>query len=279
MELIEALELLGLPVAEGEEITAETLTKKRDEVFIARSLAAQDETINKAAVGKFAGAATSALKREAKSLGIEFTKEEAELPLPELITLKSKRMGEALEKIKAESQSSADSRVMALEQEKSKAMGDVTSLKAMLAEKEELLEATKLEKETTVRQFKIGLQLDALKSKVKFSETATEMAKVGFATYLEGKYAFGLDEASGALTVTDKEGKAIQNAKKTGFASPEEVYLMEAELNGMIAKSNPSGKTGGTPPLRVPGSGTGSETQTSPIYQAKMAKRLQEQGN
>lgn len=109
-----------------------------------------------------------------------------------------------------------------------------------------------------LKKTSLDYALTGLKSKLQYADdfASDELKKKGFDSHINENYNFDFNEAN-ELVVTTKKGEPIQNEKKTGFLSPED--LMKTELkkfNGLkivAAPGAPKPKPEPPAPVKVQG--------------------------
>lgn len=96
----------------------------------------------------------------------------------------------------------------------------------------------KTTKETDIKKYKIGHQLNEVKSRIAFRDDVTDIEREGFNSYLNNNFQFDLDEKDNLL-VKDKEGKPILNKKAAGkISEPFDIMSEIAESNKLMKKNN-----------------------------------------
>lgn len=121
-------------------------------------------------------------------------------------------------------------------------------------------EKEKLDAEWSGKLKKTSLDyaITGLKSKIPFADdfAADELKKKGFDSHINESFVFDFNEAN-ELIVTTKKGEPIQNEKKTGFLSPEDVLKTELKkFNGLkivAAPGAPKPKPEPPAPVKVQG--------------------------
>jgi hypothetical protein len=224
------------------------LKEKFHELFVARSLADTDEEIASKVVGKRLGAITTLAKRE---FGLESSEIEGK-KVEEILSIGASKFKTKVEELtkaaegKNPEAAEWEKKLKAIETEREQ-------FKRMAEEKQSEFEAFKNEATTKEKNLRLNYALTGIKSKIEWSDTANEIAKKGFDAHLKEVYSFDLND-KGELIATDANGQPVQNAKKTGFLTPEEVIKTEALKFNLLKLSNPpSGGAGdgkGTPPQK-----------------------------
>lgn len=210
--------------------------------FVSRKLADSDDEIVSRIVGKRMGSIETAIKRE---LGIEGEEAKGK-KVEELITLGATKLKTQLEQAKAAAPADVkewESKLNTIAQERDQ-------FKQLVSAKEAEFEGFKNEALTKEKNLKLNFTLNNIKSKIKWSETASEIVKKGFDAHINENYVFDFEDGD-KLVVKGKDGNPIPNEKKTGFLSPEELFTLEAAKHNLIQLGNPTPpkpQGGGNPP-------------------------------
>lgn len=207
---------------------------KFHEQFVARAIADSDEEIVNKITGKRMGVLTNLAKRE---FGLESSEIEGK-KFEELITIVSKKTKAQIEELRTAAEGKNpdakewESKIAAAQKERDQ-------FKQMAEDKEKEFGDFRQTAEQEKKGLKLGFALTGLKSTIEWSEGATEIAKKGFDAHMSENYKFDFDE-TGNLLAFDKAGNKIENGKKTGFLSPDEVYKAEAAKHNLLKMANPN---------------------------------------
>lgn len=227
--LKEFLKELDLPEELAEKPVAE-IKDKFHEQFVSRKIADSDPDIVKNITGK----TFSILRRQfGNEFGIE--KEEYEsLKFEDLIKKGASKTKEQIEALKkaAEGKGPDNKELETLTKERDQ-------YKSMVETKDNEFTSFKQQAEQEKKGLMLGYHLTGLKSKIEWSDQATEIAKKGFDLHMAENFKFDFDE-TGNLLAFDKTGNKIENAKKTGFLGPDEIFKAEAAKHGLLKMSNPN---------------------------------------
>lgn len=237
---------------------------KFHEQFVARAIADSDEEIVNKITGKRMGVLTNLAKRE---FGLESSEIEGK-KFEELITIASKKTKAQIEELKAAAEGKNpdakewETKIKAAQTERDQ-------FKKMAEEKDREFGEFKQTAEQEKKGLKLGFALTGIKSKIEWSETANDLAKKGFDAHINENYKFDFDE-SGNLLAFDKSGNKVENSKKTGFLTPDEVYKAEAAKHGLLKLANPN-------PVKRPGERNNeSSVKTPDGYTRRLPKAAEE---
>lgn len=210
--------------------------------FVSRKLADADDEIVNRIVGKRMGSIETAIKRE---LGVEGEEAKGK-KVEELISIGASKLKAQLEEVKKAAPTDAKE----WEAKLNAAFQERDQFKQLVKAKEEEFEGFKNEALTKEKNLKLNFNLNAIKGKIKWSETASEIVKKGFDAHINENYVFDFEDGD-KLVVKGKDGNPIPNEKKTGFLSPEELFTLEAAKHNLIQLGNPTPpkpQGGGNPP-------------------------------
>lgn len=265
-QILKALKLDGKTFETEEEFVAE-FGKSYNPVG-----APVDDVTKERIVGGLVGTIKTAVKRELKERGIDFSFDDskkvydslidgirtlAETKDSEILTLKEKSGDGNDEKLKT---LSAD-----LDKWKNKYNEEKTARETAIADAQNKFQEYEGKIKTTKKDF---LLTKTKEQSVKWKQGASELEKRGFETLLNEKYNFDLDESDN-LIATDKQGKQIPNPKVAGqFLSLPEVLEMEGvaqkvwEVNSHAKNNSPTPAKVATTPTPV--NTTGVERPLAP---------------
>jgi len=205
-----------------------------NEKHISREQAVKDPDIKSAITGAAFGSMFQDGKRTFKELGVEF--EDGEVPKNDVKALfeigKTKLAG------KIEELSKAAPDVTEWEKKLAKATGKNAELSGLLETTKAQLEKVETETAAKVKGVKLDVAKKDIFGKIKFSESANEVARRGFESIAFEKYTLDIDDETGAAIVLDAKTKQrIPSTDKHGeFATPEQIFSKEAEILGLTAK-------------------------------------------
>lgn len=237
------LKELDLPEDLAEKPIDEVKTKFHEE-FVARKIADSDPDIVNRITGSRLGKITNFMKQN-------FAFEEAEVKdktLEDVIGMAAKKVKSEMDTLKAQLEGKNpdakewENKIKGIQDERDK-------FKKMAEDKEQEFEGFRTQALTEQKNLKLGYALNGLRSKIEWSEQATDISKKGFDAHIHENYKFDFNEA-GDLEVFGKDGNKIQNGKKTGFLTAEEVFKTEAQKHNLLKLTNPSPKptpAGGPP--------------------------------
>lgn len=227
--LKEFLKELDLPEELAEKPVAE-IKDKFHEQFVSRKIADSDPDIVKNITGKTLGILS---RKFGTAFDIPKTDYET-MKFEDLIDGAAKKTKEQMEALKkaAEGKGPDNKELETLTKERDQ-------YKSMVETKETEFTSFKQQAEQEKKGLMLGYHLTGLKSKIEWSDQATEIAKKGFDLHMAENFKFDFDE-SGNLLAFDKAGNKIENAKKTGFLGPDEIFKAEAAKHGLLKMSNPN---------------------------------------
>jgi hypothetical protein len=226
--------------------TMEQLGQELEKSWVHRKLATTDPEIKKSLFGEVFSKLNTKAVQNFKEFGITQA-EIKDLKFEEVLDMVKSKAEAKLQEAQAASTQGADDRVKTLS-EQLEAMKKETAAERKLRE-----DATKaLEDERAALSAKErGWMLDQARknalSKVPIIDDANPATLKGFQVILAEKYQHDLDE-QGNLVFKDLSGNPIQNEKKTGFATAEEILLREADEMKLLKKSGGAPQGGYQPP-------------------------------
>ncbi len=232
-----ALELKDFGAFLDIEITDETTTDQVKDAFNSKYVTTENHS---KALGEVNGILTSAIKKEAKGIDLEFKPEDIkDKTTKELISIFAVNAKAKFTQYETDKGSTN-------EQLEEKYKGDIDKYKGQLVEKETLLtdlqgvhEAYKTGVVQKERTSKIQGELGKSISTLKFSESVHPLAQEGFKSQLSSKYSFDLNE-EGKHVVKDADGKLITSKIKAGEpASYDEVIATAFKDSGLEQVANP----------------------------------------
>lgn len=242
-----------------------------DTDFIRRKAVTEDEELQKAITGRRLGHIETELKKTAKDVGVDLEGEELKgLKVEELSNL---ILSKAIEAGKAkatdlQSQLDASDKEEVVKQLNEK----ITGLEGKLGEERTAKKTVQdeyatFQSDSNTREVKNKIQFisEQAFNEVKFKEGITDVERLGFKGLFDSKFNLGLDPENGAVIVTDKEGKKINNPDKAGdFLNLGS--LLEQEANGQkLLKLNANG--GQTAPAPFSANGNGAQNGATPQVQ------------
>lgn len=233
----EVLELFGFE-GDAENATIEELEQFKDTTYIGRKIAATDPDIISQATGRVTGAALTAAKRGAKSLGIEINPDDIKgMKIEETIDFINEKVAAKLQSLEETAKSGNDKKA-------NEALAALEDWKKKYKEIEELSE-NRLNELNTIKQnaaseiknYKISDKFGKIKSSIPFSENANELTLKGFDNHLKENFIYELDENENPVMLS-KDGSRIISANKIDFETPENIIKREADKFGILKKNN-----------------------------------------
>lgn len=236
MELKDALKAIGLP----EDIDSpEKLVEAHRSSYLLKGEAHEDEAVVAKVSGKIFGELTTVAKRE---FGLE-SSEIKDKPLRDIIKLGVEKKNTLIQSLEETASKGSEEVINKLKSDTEKYKGEAKQYKGDL----EKLLGEKAELENTfnskLKQFKVENHYKDVFAKLPLSESATEVAKLGFNTLIQSNYKLDVGDDD-SIMVLDSKGQKIPNPKQTGtYLGLAEVLEMEAEKNGLLKKNNlPGGR-------------------------------------
>jgi hypothetical protein len=204
---------------------------------ISREMAVKDSEIKAAVTGAAYGSIFRDAKRTFKDLGVEFEAGEvADNDVKALFEVGKTKVGSRLEELtKAAPDVEKWQKDIEKERQRSK------DLNGLLESTKSELEKAISEKTTAVKGVKLDIARKDIYRKLPFSSTIKEVEKRGFDSIINEKYKLDIDDETGSTVILDAKTNArIKSAaKSTEFATPEEIFTIEAEKEGLLAKVDP----------------------------------------
>jgi len=255
--------VIGFTIEDEEKLNVEDLTKFIDEKFVAREHATKDQKIIDSVFGKTVGS----LRTKIKQLG-EFDAKEIEgAKIEDLLEKFNEKKNAQIEELKTKGKDGNDKKLNDLIAELDKEKLSKSELKKALEEKETYIQTKESEFGNTFKSYKINDKVSKIKSSLNFIDDfqKKEVLKTGFDALVNSKYKFELNDKD-EVEIFTADGSHIKNPKKAGeFLKPEEVLLIEAELQGLIKKNN-AGNEKKT--IFVPGTDEGNQQIKSKVHPA-----------
>lgn len=240
MEIKDLTEYLGIEL--GEDATIDTFKESFSTQFVRKDRAADDEEIQKAIFGKQTREFATEVKRAAKESGIELSEEEAKLPVKDLVRLLPTKKDEfytgQIEKLKEGTKKPSEA-VQEWEQKYNQLNNKYEDTVSLLNNTKSTLEQKEQEFVTFQKNFKKNEVVKDVWSKANsfISDTASELEKTGFVSYINSNYTIDLEDDKPIIL---KDGHRIPDPNKAGeFLDPITAIKMEAEKNKILKVSNP----------------------------------------
>lgn len=240
MEIKDLTEYLGIEL--GEDATIDTFKESFSSQFVRKDRAADDEEIQKAIFGKQTREFATEVKRAAKESGIELSEEEAKLPVKDLVRLLPTKKDEfytgQIEKLKEGAKKPSEA-VQEWEQKYNQLNNKYEDTVSLLNNTKSTLEQKEQEFVTFQKNFKKNEVVKDVWSKANsfISDTASELEKTGFVSYINSNYTIDLEDDKPIIL---KDGHRIPDPNKAGeFLDPITAIKMEAEKNKILKVSNP----------------------------------------
>lgn len=233
LELKDALTCLGIDI-DPATAKVEDFKTAVDAKFITLDEATKNPDIMKKAVGSFGFEVNDALKKE---FGLEKS-EIKDLPTKEIVQFAAKKLMGKIKELEDSAGKGVDEKVKELTGKIEKLQGVANQYKSDLDKTAGELETEKTNFSTKLKGFKVQNLMKDAKSKLAWSEQATEVSKRGFDAIISDKYVIEVGDDD-AVSILDKAGKKIPHPKKTGtYLGIDEVMDMELESAGLKKKNN-----------------------------------------
>ena len=240
MEIKDLTEYLGIEL--GEDATIDNFKESFSSQFVRKDRAADDEEIQRAIFGKQTREFATEVKRAAKESGIELSEDEAKLPVKDLVRLLPTKKDEfytgQIEKLK-EGAKKPSEQVQEWEQKYSQLNNKYEDTVNLLNNTKSTLEQKEQEFVTFKKDFKKNEAVKDVWSKANsfISDTASELEKTGFVSYINQNYTIDLEDDKPVIL---KDGHRIPDPNKAGeFLDPITAIRMEAEKNKILKVTNP----------------------------------------
>lgn len=243
IEAKDLLSYLGLDTLDPTKATMDEVRAAFDPRFILRDKAAEDEAIRTAVAGTVVKSAATEIKRVAKHNGIELNTDETGKPLQDLaalvLTRQSEMFNSKIEELNKKITAPNDA-LKDLEDKFKRAQERADAEATAKAQLAEQLTAKDKEVADFKRGYKLGQVKETLFKSLPFSDTATDLVKRGFNSYIAEKYVIDLNDKDEPI-IKDRTGAFIPDPSKNGYhLSPEAVLakeLAEQKLNKVVDTS------------------------------------------
>lgn len=237
MEIKDVLEALGLPDSID---SKEKLVEAHRGMYLLTTEAHENEAVSAKITGRIFGE----LGKEAKKL-FDFSNEEIkDKPFREILSAGVKKHTDAIKMLEETAGKGSEEIIQKAKAEADKYKSEAKQYKGDLEKL--VLEKQEIENTFTgkLKQFKVDSALKDAMGKLTFSESATDVAKIGFNTLFASKYKLDLGEDD-TVVVLDVKGNKVPHPSQTGkYLSLSEVLEAEAKANSLIKQNN-------LPPARV----------------------------
>lgn len=164
--------------------------------------------------------------------------ETSEMTVEEKIKLAGKNVKDKIKEYESGGTHGGDEE---LKKKLEKVTGELTQHKELLTQSKQTLEQKEQEWTSTLKNKTRDIHLRDIKTKIPVVDQPDPYKLRGVDAEISEKYAFELDDEE-KLIVKDKTGNLVQNEKKTGFLSAEDVYKLEYQKAGLL-KMNSGGTT------------------------------------
>lgn len=219
--------------------TIEQLGQELEKSWVHRKLATQDPEIK----GKLVGEIFSKLNTKAVQNFKEFGLTQAEikdLKFEDVLDLAKSKAEAKVKELQAAAAQGGDDRVKTLSEQLEAMKKETAAERKLREEATAALEEERSKASEKERNWMLDNARKNALSKVPLVDDASPAAIKGFQVILQEKYKHDLDD-QGNLVFKDLQGNPIQNEKKTGFATAEEILLREADEMKLLKKSNGAG--------------------------------------
>lgn len=232
MEIAEIKQFLGLP---DEVDSLEKFKEHFNSSFVNKEKAHLDETVKSRATGDVLRRISSKVANELGDFGIKTSDFEGK-PFEEVVSVAAQNAKQRIQEL-SESQGKPDKRYQDLESQFQTIKQERDQFKGQLSQVAGEFETFKAQKDNEVKNWKIGIKLNEVKSKITFVDGISDIQRKGFESVLN-EYKFDLDETDN-LVVKDNNGNFIPSKSKAGaFADAYEVMDFLADANGLKKKNN-----------------------------------------
>jgi len=207
--------------------------------YVSRQIAIEDEDIKSKVTGKVLGTLDTKVRRE-----FGLTDDEAKgKKVSELIEIgmakQKATIDELQSKIKAGKADGDDEAVKKLQEDLAETKRRAKEFEAVATESVNQVNVLKETHQKELQGFEVNFKLSNLKAEITWAESANLFAKKGWENHIAENYNFAMND--GKLIVTDKEGNQIKNENGTGFISPKDLLIKEADSAGLIKKAGAAG--------------------------------------
>lgn len=248
MSLKSIAETVGFNLEDESKFDLNEFKTHLDTNYILRDNVLKDEDLKKKVTGNIFGKLNT---KAAQTFGLT-SSEVKEKSMEEIFETVKTKYENQLEEAKSAAGGSDDERVKALEKKLATKEAEFEQVKSGLTDWEKKYNEDTAQLRDKAKNTQLNYKLTEAFGGVNFIDeyNTNEITKAGFKTLINTKYKVDLDEESGCLTVTDKDGKPIKHPSKTGhFADFKTVLEMEADANKLLKKNNGGGKV--TAPTKV----------------------------
>jgi len=240
MDVKELLSALDIQISE--EATLDQVKDAIHDKYVSRSIAHEDETVRNKVLGKELNVLERNIKKGLKAAGYddldEFNLKAFESDDPTINPLHGIRehYQSQIDKLKAAGDKGNSQKVQELEEQIAKLDRDAKSYKSMLDEKDSEFSSFREQVETEKKQWFINQTYNEAFKKHKLSDTVDEYKLKGFEAIMRDKYKFDLEDNK--VVVYNADGERVKNAKRSDFATIDEVLNSELEAANMLKKNN-----------------------------------------
>jgi hypothetical protein len=240
MSLKSIAETVGFNLEDESKFDLNEFKTHLDTNYILRDNVLKDEDLKKKVTGNIFGKLNT---KAAQTFGLT-SGEVKEKSMEEIFEAVKSKYEAQIAEAKSAAGGSDDERVKALEKKLKAKEDEYEQVKGGLTEWETKYNTDTTELKTKAKNTQLNYKLNEAFSKVGFIDeyNTDEIRQAGFKAVVNAKYKIDLDEESGNIIVTDKDGKHIKHPTKTGaFADFKTVLEIEAEAAKLLKKNNGKG--------------------------------------
>lgn len=238
IELKEIVSSLGID-ADIEKLTPEDFKAQVESKYVLRELALKDPDINTKIQGLIYGKANT---KAAQTFGLKSSEVDGK-KLDEIFTLVKTNYETQINALTEKVGQSDEKKFAELQRQLSEAQSAITVKDAGLQDWEKKYATDVTAKENILKNYKLDSALgkvrETLTSKFSDEYNKNELVKTGFETHINNTYVFELDEKDTPVVKLKADGSFVKSKLKAGhIATPEEIYLSEMDVKGVLKKNN-----------------------------------------
>ena len=238
LELKDVLSTLSID-ADVEKLTPEEFKTQVESKYVLREVALKDPDINTKIQGLIYGKANT---KAAQTFGLKSSDVDGK-KLDEIFTLVKTNYDTQIQALTEQVGKSDDKKLTELQKQLAEVQSQLSVKDAGLQEWETKYATDVTAKENILKDYKLSSAIGKVRENLvsKFSDeyTKNDLVKTGFETHINNTYAFELDEKDNPVVKLKADGSFVKSKIKAGhIATPEEIFLTEMELKGVMKKNN-----------------------------------------
>lgn len=242
IELKDILSTLSID-ADVEKLTPEEFKTQVESKYVLRELALKDPDINTKIQGLIYGKANT---KAAQTFGLKSSDIDGK-KLDEIFSLVKTNYDTQINALTEQASKGNDKKVEELQKQLTEMQSTISVKDAGLQEWEKKYATDVTAKENILKDYKLSSAIGKVRENLlpKFSEeyTKNELVKAGFEAHINNTYVFDLDEKDNPIVKLKADGSFVKSKVKAGhIATPDEIFLTEMDLKGVMKKNNAESK-------------------------------------